>query len=89
VSDQEPFYFPSPDLFGHANAYPFFTRFAAELEKAGFRDRFPEDEPEVRHVAIELLAEHHKHVETIEEEPDLIDDAIAEAREILRERRNG
>lgn len=87
MSDREPFYFPSPSLFGHADAYPFFTGFAADLEKAGFSDRFPEDEPEVRHVAIELLAEHHGHVEIIVEEPDLIDDAIAEARGILDERR--
>jgi hypothetical protein len=86
VTDSEPFYMPSPDLFGHGDAYRLFTRFAAELEKAGLADRFPRDEPEVRHLAIELLAEHESYVGNFEDDLGRIDDAIEEARGILRER---
>jgi hypothetical protein len=81
----ESFYMPDPGLFGHADAYRLYTRYAAELEEAGLASRFP-PEAEVRHIAIELLAEREA-VESLLEEPDLIDDAIAEARGILDERR--
>ena len=85
MSDDEPFYFPSPSMFGHPDAYGLFTGYAAKLEEAGLSPRFP-SEPEVRHVAIELLAERYP-VETVEQEPELIEDAIVEARGILEERR--
>ncbi len=87
VSDSEPFYTPSPDLFGHSDAYRLFTGYAAELEKAGLARWFPLD-AELRHVAIELLAERRYAVEEVEEEPTLLDDAIEEARGILCEQRN-
>jgi hypothetical protein len=80
----EPFYMPTPDLFGHADAYRMFTTYASELEAAGLADRFPPD-AELRHITIELLAEREA-AENVEEDPSLIDDAIAEAREILAER---
>lgn len=86
VSDSEPFYMPSPELFGHSDAYSLFTGYAAKLEDAGLADRFPPDS-ELRHTAIELLAERHP-VEDLVQEPDLIDHAIAEARAIVDERRN-
>jgi hypothetical protein len=86
VSDSDPFYMPSPDMFGHPDAYRMYTAYAAELEAAGLADRFPKD-AEVRHIAIELLAERYA-VELIADEHDRIDDAIAEARLILEERRN-
>lgn len=85
MSNSEPFYAPSPDMFGHADAYRLFTGYAAELEKAGLADRFP-PEAEVRHIAVELLAERHS-IDTVEEEPSLISEAIGEAHVILQERR--
>lgn len=86
MPDSEPFYMPDPDLFGHSDAYQLYTGYAAELEKAGFASRFPE-EAELRHVAIEVLAERYA-VEDLEE-LDVIDDAIDEARVILDERQKG
>lgn len=86
LSDSEPFYMPSPDLFGHSDAYSLFTGYAAKLEEAGLAGRSPA-ETELRHIAIELLAERHA-VEDLGEEPDLIADAIDEARGILDERRH-
>jgi hypothetical protein len=85
VSESEPFYMPSPSLFRHADAYRMFTGYAAKLEAAGLRDRFPA-EADLRHITIELLAERHA-VEDFEEEPELIDEAVDEARGILEERR--
>jgi hypothetical protein len=86
VSESEPFYVPSPEMFGHADAYRMYTTYAAELEQAGLADRFPA-EADVQRVTIELLAERH-FVEIVKDDPDLIDEAIAEARRILNERRN-
>lgn len=73
-------------MFGHSDAYLMFTRFAAKLEEAGLADRFPED-PELRNLAIELLAEHEGSHENVVKDPALIEDAVAEARAILEERR--
>jgi hypothetical protein len=87
VIEPEPFYFPSPDLFGHADAYRTYTGFASQLEEAGLTDRFP-SELEVRYVAIELLAE-RRAVSDLVDMPDLIDEAIDEARAIVAERRSG
>ena len=87
MSDSEPFYMPDPDLFGHANAYPLYTGFAAELEEAGLRAQFP-PEPELRKIVIEILAEGEYTVEDLAEEPDLIDEAVIRAREILEERKD-
>jgi hypothetical protein len=87
LSDPEPFYFPPPSLFGHP-AFDWYTTFAADLEKAGLRNRFPEDEPEVRYRAIEILAEHEGSVDKIVDDPYLdryIAGAIEEAREVLRQ----
>jgi hypothetical protein len=85
VGDSEPFYMPDPDLFGHGDAYRLFTSFAAELEEAGLAGRFPA-ETDVRQLAIGLLAQRYA-VEDLKGEPDLIDDAVAEARLILERRR--
>jgi hypothetical protein len=85
VSDSEPFYMPSPDMFGHPDAYRMYTGYAAKLEEAGLADRFP-PEAELRHIVIELLAEREA-VEDVEQDLRLIDDAIVEARDILDERR--
>jgi hypothetical protein len=62
-----------------------FTSYASKLEEAGLRDRFPAD-ADLRHIAIELLAEREP-VENVEEDLELIEDAIAEARGILKEQR--
>jgi hypothetical protein len=86
VSESEPFYMPSPDLFRHADAYRMFTSYASKLEEAGLRDRFPAD-ADLRHIAIELLAEREP-VENVEEDLELIEDAIAEARGILKSSEN-
>jgi hypothetical protein len=85
VNDPEPFYMPDPNLFGHPDAYRMYTGYAAKLEETGLAGRFPA-EVEVRHLAIELLAERYA-VEDVTQKPDLIDHAIAEARGILDERR--
>jgi hypothetical protein len=85
VSESEPFYFPSPDLFGHPAAYPLYTGYAAKLEEAGLAERFP-PQAALRHIAIELLAEREA-VENLLEDTSLIEDAIDEARHILEERR--
>ena len=85
LTPKDPFYFPDPELFGHPDAYALFTAFAARLEEAGFADHFP-PEPELRHIAIELLAERST-VEEVEEDPRMVADAIAEAQGILDERR--
>ena len=71
--------------FGHPDAYGLCTGYAAKLEKAGLADRFP-SEADVRHIAIELLAERYA-VEEVVTEPALIDESSAEARVILQERR--
>jgi hypothetical protein len=81
---ENPFYSPDPDLFGHPDAYPLFTGFAAGLEEAGLAGRFPR-ETELRHIAIELLAEGST-VEEVMEDPSMIEDAIAEAQGILDQR---
>ena len=78
------FYFPDPDRFGHPDAYSLFTGFAAGLEEAGLAGRFPR-ETELRHIAIELLAEGST-VEEVIEDPSTIEDAIAEAQGILDQR---
>ena len=78
---------PDPNLFGHADAYRLFTSYAAELEEAGLADRFPPD-TELRNIAIELLAERYAVEDIARGELHLIDDAVAEARGILNERRN-
>ena len=67
MSVDGPFYMPDPELFGHPDAYPLFTGFASRLEEAGLADRFP-GEVELRHIAIELLAERST-VEEVEEDP--------------------
>ena len=77
---------PDPDSFGNEEAYALYTSYAAELEEAGLTDRFPHD-PELRNIAIELLAENHP-VEAVVKDPGLIGSAIAEAREIRDERRS-
>ena len=41
VSDPEPFYFPTPSMFAHADAYAMYTGYAAKLEEAGLASRFP------------------------------------------------
>jgi hypothetical protein len=76
-----------PDLFGHPDAYRLFTGYAAELEGAGLAGRFPAD-AELRNIVIELLAERYP-VAAVAQEPDLIDNATVEARQILDERRAG
>jgi hypothetical protein len=86
VATSEPFYFPDPDVFAHADAFTAYTTYAAELEDAGLAERFP-DEAELRHLAIELLAERHR-VEDVIEDPDRIDEAIVFARGILAQRRS-
>ena len=83
---EDPFYFPDPDLFRHTDVYPLFTGFAARLEEAGLAGRFP-PENELRHIAIELLVERST-VEEVEEDPSMIEDAIAEAQGILDERQH-
>jgi hypothetical protein len=85
MGDSEPFYMPDPDLFGHADAYHLFTRYAAELDEAGFADRFPAN-AELRHIAIELLAERYA-IDFLRADPTLIDEAIGEALHILEQRR--
>jgi hypothetical protein len=85
MSKSEPFYMPNPDLFGHADAYRLFTRYAAELEEAGLADRFPTN-TELRHITVELLAERYA-IDFLEEDPTLIDEAIGEALHILEQRR--
>lgn len=85
LSPKDPFYSPDPELFGHPDAYVLFTAFAARLEEGGFAGHFP-PETELRHIAIELLAERST-VEEVEENPRMIADAIAEAQGILDERR--
>lgn len=87
MSDSEPFYMPDPDLFGHPNAYPMYTGYATKLEEAGLRDLFP-PEAELRKIVIELLAERYA-VEDVAEDPSLIEDAIADARDILDRREKG
>jgi hypothetical protein len=84
VPREDPFYFPNPDRFRHPDAYALFTAFAARLEETGLAGRFP-TEIELRQIAIELLAERST-VEEVEEDPSMIEDAIAEARGILDER---
>lgn len=85
MSDSEPFYMPNPNLFGHADAYRLYTGYAAKLEEAGLANRFPA-EAELRNIVIELLAERHA-VEAVAENLHLIDGAVAEAQDILKERR--
>jgi DNA-binding MarR family transcriptional regulator len=87
MSDPEPFYMPDPDLFGHADAYRLYTRYAAQLEEAGLVDRFP-PEAELRNIVIELLAERSAVEDLVEGELYLIDSAIVDAEVILEERRN-
>ncbi len=86
MSDPEPFYSPDPDGPGQHDAYAAFTKYAAGLKDAGLERSFPTS-PEVRHVAIELLAERYA-VEELGEDPRLIADAIVEAVEIRRARRS-
>jgi hypothetical protein len=83
MSESELFYMPDPALFSNADAYLLYTRYAAELEASGLADRFPL-ETKVRKVAIEILAERYA-VADVAEDSALIEDAIAEAREILEE----
>jgi hypothetical protein len=83
-AESEPFYMPDPNLFGHSSAYPLFTGYASQLFAEGLAQRFPTD-PDVRKVAIELLAERYP-VETLLEDPSLIADAIVEACAVLEER---
>ena len=85
MSDPEPFYSPDPDNLGQHDAYFAFTKYAAGLQGAGLERSFPTS-PEVRHVAIELLAERYA-LEELGEDPRLIADAIVEAVEIRRARR--
>jgi hypothetical protein len=84
IGGGEPFYMPSPEMFRHSNAYRMFTNYAAELEEAGLVELFPRD-PELRNVVIELLAERYA-VEMVEANPDLVDEAVAEARDVIRRR---
>jgi hypothetical protein len=84
TDDSGPFYMPDPDLFGHPDAYPMYTGYAAELEDAGLAYRFPAD-ADLRKIAIELLAERHA-VDDVAADPDLIIDAVEEAQQILDER---
>ncbi len=87
MSDTEPFYFPDPDLFEHNDAWRAFTEYAAELQSAGLGRHFPTN-PELRHLAIELLAERCA-VGDVAEDPRLIADAIVEAVDIRHSRRQG
>jgi hypothetical protein len=84
VSDSDEFYVPDPSLFDHEAAYMQFTRYATHLKEAGFADRFPAD-AEVRNVAIEVLATRYS-IDMLDELPELIPEAIDEARGILQER---
>jgi hypothetical protein len=84
LSDPEPFYMPDPALFGNPDAYRLYTSYATELEEAGLADLFPL-EAEHRYIVIELLAERYT-LEQVEQEPGLIDQAVAEARPILEKR---
>ena len=77
---------PSPSMFGHADAYRMFTGYAARLEEAGPAGRFP-PEADLRHIAIELLAERYASEDVAQDPDDYIPDAIDEARVILEERR--
>jgi len=87
MTDPEPpFYFPDPDLVGRQDAHAAFTKYAARLQDAGLERSFPTS-AEVRHVAIELLAERYA-VEELGGDPRLIADAIVEAVEIRRARRS-
>jgi hypothetical protein len=79
------FYFPDPSLFGHAPAYRKYTQYAADLEEAGLGGYFPND-PEIRNVAIEMLAEREP-IELVARDPSLIAEAVAEATAVVNERR--
>ena len=81
----EPFYTPPPALFAHPNAYRLYTSYAAKLKDAGLAERFPVD-AEYRHVVIELLAERYA-IDAVLKEPNVIANAVAEARSILEKRR--
>ncbi len=85
MSDPEPFYFPDPGMFEHNDAYALFTNYAARLVAAGLERSFPSDTG-ARNIAIELLAERYA-VEDVADDPRLIADAIVEAVEIRRARR--
>jgi hypothetical protein len=83
--DTGAFYLPTPDIFGHPDAYRRYTEYAATLEAAGVSDRFPAV-AELRSIALELLADRYA-AEDVAENPSLLDDAVAEARRILEARR--
>jgi hypothetical protein len=85
MSEPEPFYLASVDLFG-TDAWHRFASYAADLEKAGLAQRFPSD-PGLRNLAVELLAERHP-VSDLVDNPRLIADAIVEAVEIRYSRRS-
>jgi hypothetical protein len=86
LGDGGPFYMPSPDMFGHSDAYRMFTTYASELEAAGLADLFPSD-ADLRKITVELLAERYA-AEDVGDDHDLIDEAVVEARTILLRRRS-
>jgi len=85
MSDPEPFYVPDPGMFEHDDAYALFTKYAAGLVDAGLEQSFPSD-PEIRKIAIELLAERGA-VDDAARDPRRIADAIVEAVQIRYTRR--
>jgi len=87
MTEPEPFYFPDPGMFGHDDAWRPTASYAAELETAGLARHFPTS-PELRHIAIEILAERSP-ISDVTEDPRLIADAIVEAVEIRYLRRQG
>lgn len=86
MGESEPFYTPTPDLFGNADAYAMYTTYAAALEYYGLADRFPSD-AELRHMTVELLAERYDVEDVANAELELVEEAIVEARTILEMRR--
>ena len=87
TSEPEPFYLPDADVIGHSDAHRRYAAYAADLEQAGLASRFPA-EAQVRHVAIEMLAEQAA-IKDVQADTNLIDDTIAAARAFVDERRKG
>jgi hypothetical protein len=87
VSDSEPFYVPDDDVIGHSDAHRRYATYAAKLEQTGLASRFPA-ETDVRHMAIEMLADQAS-IHAVRDDQNLIDDAVAAARAFLEERRKG
>jgi hypothetical protein len=74
-------------MSGHDDARRATGDYAADLEGAGLARHFPTT-PELRHIAIEILAERSP-ISDVAADPRLIADAIVEAVEIRYLRRQG